>query len=56
MKFGKIHEATRAKVALEQKQREEAKYRKENKIAWQTLLFNLEGENWLYNKPLQNRG
>lgn len=55
LKFNHIDHATAAKCALEQKQRDEAKYRKENSISWETKLFNLVGDNWIYNSPLQKR-
>ncbi|XP_042214451.1 oxysterol-binding protein-related protein 9-like isoform X2 [Homarus americanus] len=55
LKFNQIDQATAAKCSLEQKQRDEAKYRKENNIAWETKLFDLIGDNWIYKKPLLKR-
>ncbi|XP_076052884.1 oxysterol-binding protein-related protein 9 isoform X2 [Oratosquilla oratoria] len=55
LKFNMIDQATRAKTNLEQKQRNEAKYRKENNFDWDTKLFSLVGENWIYDNPLQQR-
>ncbi|KAB7499008.1 Oxysterol-binding protein-related protein 9, partial [Armadillidium nasatum] len=42
LKFNNINKATGAKVTLEQKQRDEAKIRKELGEEWQTKLFSLE--------------
>nr|XP_053655806.1 oxysterol-binding protein-related protein 9-like isoform X1 [Cherax quadricarinatus] len=55
LKFNQIDQATAAKCALEQKQRDEAKYRKDNVIEWETKLFHLVGDNWIYKKPLLKR-
>ncbi|XP_050695800.1 oxysterol-binding protein-related protein 9-like isoform X2 [Eriocheir sinensis] len=55
LKFNQIDEATNAKYALEQKQREEAKYRKENGLEWETKLFDLVADNWVYREPLLKR-
>lgn len=54
-RFNQIDDATSAKFALEQKQREEAKYRKENMLEWQTKLFDLVADNWVYREPLLKR-
>ncbi|KAK7070467.1 Oxysterol-binding protein-related protein 9 [Halocaridina rubra] len=55
LKFNDIEQATASKTALEQKQRDEAKVRKENNEAWVPRLFTLVGDNWIYNNPLQRR-
>ncbi|XP_045623888.1 oxysterol-binding protein-related protein 9 isoform X2 [Procambarus clarkii] len=55
LRFNQIDQATAAKCSLEQKQRDEAKYRKDNGIEWQTNLFDLVGDNWIYKKPLLKR-
>ncbi|KAF2360931.1 Oxysterol-binding protein [Trinorchestia longiramus] len=55
LKYNNIEAATEAKFALEQKQREEAKQRKEAGETWQTKLFSLLGENWVYYSPLGTR-
>ncbi|XP_021918104.1 oxysterol-binding protein-related protein 9 isoform X2 [Zootermopsis nevadensis] len=47
-----IDRATNAKFALEQKQRDEAKERKERGFKWETMLFQEAGENWVYKNPL----
>lgn len=54
-RFNQIDEATNAKFALEQRQREEAKYRKENSLEWETKLFDLVADNWVYREPLLKR-
>ncbi|KAK8395615.1 hypothetical protein O3P69_005608 [Scylla paramamosain] len=55
LKFNQIDEATSAKFALEQRQREEAKHRKENGLTWETKLFDLVADNWVYKYALLNR-
>ncbi|XP_071525487.1 oxysterol-binding protein-related protein 9 isoform X2 [Panulirus ornatus] len=55
LKFNHIDHATAAKCALEQKQRDEAKYRKDNSLVWETKLFDLIADNWIYKKPLLKR-
>ncbi|XP_060525866.1 oxysterol-binding protein-related protein 9 [Cylas formicarius] len=56
LQFNEIDKATNAKQALENKQRDEAKERKEAGLEWQTKLFKKSGEdNWLYLKPLKER-
>ncbi|PNF20427.1 Oxysterol-binding protein-related protein 9 [Cryptotermes secundus] len=47
-----IDRATNAKFALEQKQRDEAKDRKERGLKWETTMFQEAGENWVYKNPL----
>lgn len=54
-RYNNIEAATEAKFSLEQKQREEAKQRKEANESWQTKLFSLLGENWIYHTPLVSR-
>lgn len=56
LRFNEIDKATNAKQALEQKQRDEAKERKESGKDWQTRLFKKFGEDqWYYVKPLKQR-
>ncbi|XP_022921236.1 oxysterol-binding protein-related protein 9 isoform X2 [Onthophagus taurus] len=56
LRVNDIDHATNAKGALEQKQRDEAKYRKENNITWETKLFNKSQEDvWTYINPLKQR-
>ncbi|CAG9813105.1 unnamed protein product [Phaedon cochleariae] len=56
LKFNEIDRATNAKQALEQKQREEAKDRKESGEEWHTKLFVKNGEDsYVYAKPLYER-
>ncbi|GLV39794.1 uncharacterized protein CBL_08140 [Carabus blaptoides fortunei] len=55
LKFNNIDKATNAKAYVEQRQRDEAKYRKENNIRWETKMFKQAGENWLYTRPLLHR-
>ncbi|KAL1513669.1 hypothetical protein ABEB36_003050 [Hypothenemus hampei] len=56
LKFNEIDKATNAKQTLEQKQRDEAKERKETGKEWQTKLFKKCGEDqWFYTKPLYQR-
>ncbi|XP_047116854.1 oxysterol-binding protein-related protein 9 isoform X4 [Schistocerca piceifrons] len=50
-----IERATNAKYELEQKQRDEAKERKEKDLTWETKLFQEVGENWVYKNPLVKR-
>lgn len=47
-----IDRATNAKFTLEQKQRDEAKDRKERGLKWEPMLFQEAGENWVYKNPL----
>ncbi|CAG0889302.1 unnamed protein product [Darwinula stevensoni] len=53
LKLGNIQRATAAKQFLEQRQRNEAKQRLEQGIQWETKMFHLVGENWIYDHPLQ---
>nr|XP_023024063.1 oxysterol-binding protein-related protein 9 [Leptinotarsa decemlineata] len=56
LKFNEIDRATNAKQTLEQKQRDEAKERKESGNEWQTRLFTKMNEDvYLYKKPLHQR-
>jgi len=55
LKSGDIQSATQAKAALEQRQRMEAKARKEDGTKWENRLFSPIGENWKFKKPLAGR-
>jgi len=55
LKFENIDAATNAKQNLEQKQREEAKQRKETGEIWENRLFLSIGEHWHFKNPLGNR-
>jgi len=55
LKFNDIDRATKSKSALEHCQREEARLRKEADEKWDTKLFSLVGDNWIYNSPLVKR-
>jgi len=56
LKFNNIDKATHAKQELEQKQRDEAKIRKETNVEWETKLFTkTSDDNWTYNTPLVKR-
>ncbi|XP_040039924.1 oxysterol-binding protein-related protein 9 isoform X2 [Gasterosteus aculeatus] len=50
-----IDAATDAKHRLEEKQRAEARERKENEQQWETRLFHEDGECWVYDEPLLKR-
>ncbi|XP_014663478.1 PREDICTED: oxysterol-binding protein-related protein 9-like [Priapulus caudatus] len=50
-----VDKATEGKFQLEQRQREEAKERRETGKKWETKLFHENGENWIYDSPLQRR-
>lgn len=50
-----IERATNAKCKLEQKQREEAKQRKEQNTEWETKYFKPVGDVWIYANPLSQR-
>lgn len=50
-----IERATTAKSKLEQRQREEAKQRKESNIDWNTKYFKPVGDVWIYGNPLSQR-
>ncbi|KER28680.1 hypothetical protein T265_04550 [Opisthorchis viverrini] len=55
LKSGDIDAATDAKFRLEQKQRDLARHRQENKIQWIPEYFRGEGGNWIYRSPLVQR-
>ncbi|XP_039598373.1 oxysterol-binding protein-related protein 9-like [Polypterus senegalus] len=55
LKVKDIDAATDAKHALEEKQRAEARDRKEKEQQWQTRLFHEDGECWVYDEPLLKR-
>ncbi|GLH05732.1 Oxysterol-binding protein [Gryllus bimaculatus] len=50
-----IDRATKAKFSLEQKQRDEARDRKERELRWNAQVFQEAGENWVYKQPLVKR-
>lgn len=55
LKDDDVENATEAKHKLEERQRAEARERKEKGLTWQTKLFHEVGENWVYHKPLITR-
>ncbi|XP_014475738.1 PREDICTED: oxysterol-binding protein-related protein 9 isoform X2 [Dinoponera quadriceps] len=56
LRINDMDKATAAKCAIEQKQRDEARVRKENNIPWQTKLFKeTKDGGWVYIKPLVDR-
>ena len=55
MKKKKIDDATTAKQKIEQKQRDDAKYRKDNNLKWKQKYFIEDSENWIYRNPLIKR-
>ncbi|TPP60629.1 Oxysterol-binding protein [Fasciola gigantica] len=55
LKFGNLDAATDAKCRLEQRQRDQARYRQENKVSWIPEHFRGEGGNWIYRAPLIQR-
>ncbi|KAF3834664.1 hypothetical protein F7725_027222 [Dissostichus mawsoni] len=55
LKLKDIDSATEAKHSLEEKQRGEARERKENEQQWETRLFHEDGEVWVYDEPLLKR-
>uniref|UniRef100_A0A8C6EW36 Oxysterol-binding protein n=1 Tax=Marmota marmota marmota TaxID=9994 RepID=A0A8C6EW36_MARMA len=52
LKIRDIDAATEAKHRLEERQRAEARERKEKEIQWETRLFHEDGECWVYDEPL----
>ncbi|KAL3313377.1 Oxysterol-binding protein- protein 9 [Cichlidogyrus casuarinus] len=52
LKRGTIEQATEAKSILEQRQREEAKHRRENNLDWKPRFFFSEDNTWLYRWPM----
>ncbi|XP_036610957.1 oxysterol-binding protein-related protein 9 isoform X5 [Trichosurus vulpecula] len=55
LKIRDIDAATEAKHRLEERQRAEARERKEKDIQWETRLFHEDGECWVYDEPLLKR-
>ncbi|XP_076860013.1 oxysterol-binding protein-related protein 9 isoform X4 [Brachyhypopomus gauderio] len=55
LKLKDIDSATEAKHHLEEKQRAEARERKEKEVQWETRLFHEDGECWVYDEPLLKR-
>ncbi|KAG8436911.1 hypothetical protein GDO86_007846 [Hymenochirus boettgeri] len=55
LKIKDIDAATAAKHRLEEKQRAEARERKEKEKQWETRLFHEDGECWVYDEPLLKR-
>lgn len=57
LKTNNIDEATKYKRILEDKQRQDAKYRQQNEIKYETIHFKEdESGNWIYSNSLINRG
>uniref|UniRef100_A0A8C3RV68 Oxysterol-binding protein n=2 Tax=Chelydra serpentina TaxID=8475 RepID=A0A8C3RV68_CHESE len=55
LKIRDIDAATDAKHRLEERQRAEARARKERETSWETRLFHEDGECWVYDEPLLKR-
>lgn len=56
LRINDMDRATAAKCAIEQKQRDEARARKESNLSWQTKLFKeTKDGGWVYTKPLVDR-
>uniref|UniRef100_A0A2K5SEC5 Oxysterol-binding protein n=1 Tax=Cebus imitator TaxID=2715852 RepID=A0A2K5SEC5_CEBIM len=55
LKIRDIDAATEAKHRIEERQRAEARERKEKEIQWETRLFHEVGERWVYDEPLLKR-
>ncbi|XP_064415871.1 oxysterol-binding protein-related protein 9 isoform X5 [Latimeria chalumnae] len=55
LKIRDIDAATEAKHRLEERQRAEARERKEKEMQWETRLFHEDGECWVYDEPLLKR-
>ncbi|XP_073259098.1 oxysterol-binding protein-related protein 9-like [Porites lutea] len=55
LKEDDVESATGFKHKLEERQRAEARERKEKGTSWETKLFHEVGENWVYDKPLVKR-
>ncbi|XP_075472437.1 oxysterol-binding protein-related protein 9 isoform X4 [Ascaphus truei] len=55
LKIKDIDAATDAKHRLEERQRAEARERKESEMQWETRLFHEDGECWVYDEPLLKR-
>ncbi|XP_052775129.1 oxysterol-binding protein-related protein 9-like [Mya arenaria] len=55
LRAGNVEKATEHKQFLEQRQREEAKDRKDKGLNVETKHFHEEGEHWVYDRPLVKR-
>ncbi|XP_037035704.1 oxysterol-binding protein-related protein 9 isoform X3 [Bradysia coprophila] len=55
LRLNDIERATNAKSQVEQKQRDEAKLRKETNEEWDTKYFKSVADSWIYTKPLTQR-
>ncbi|XP_029208493.2 oxysterol-binding protein-related protein 9-like [Acropora millepora] len=55
LKEDDVESATASKHKLEERQRAEARHRKEKGVAWETKLFHEVGENWVYDSSLIKR-
>ncbi|KAK0042060.1 oxysterol-binding protein-related protein 9-like isoform X3, partial [Biomphalaria pfeifferi] len=55
LKEKRVDDATEEKHKLEQRQRDEAKERKEQGKKWETQFFHEVGEHWVYHNPLVKR-
>ncbi|XP_022089201.1 oxysterol-binding protein-related protein 9-like isoform X2 [Acanthaster planci] len=55
LKTHNIDKATASKHFLEERQRREAKERKEKGEKWQTKFFHEDGESWIFDNPLEKR-
>jgi hypothetical protein len=58
LKTKQIDNATMAKQKIEQKQRDDAKHRKDNNIKWQPRYFHEQqqgSDNWVFIRPLAKR-
>ncbi|XP_064626227.1 oxysterol-binding protein-related protein 9-like isoform X2 [Lineus longissimus] len=55
LKMKNVEKATEGKQKLEQRQREEAKDRKERGVNWETNHFHEVGEHWVYDNSLMKR-
>ncbi|PVD23588.1 hypothetical protein C0Q70_16860 [Pomacea canaliculata] len=55
LKMRDVDKATEFKHSLEQRQREEAKVRKDTGTVWKNKYFYEDGENWVYYRPLLKR-
>ncbi|XP_053689363.1 oxysterol-binding protein-related protein 9 isoform X2 [Sabethes cyaneus] len=55
LKMNDIDKATNAKFQVEQKQRVEARERKETSGEWENKYFKAVGDSWIYNNPLLHR-
>ncbi|XP_058810229.1 oxysterol-binding protein-related protein 9 isoform X2 [Phymastichus coffea] len=56
LRINDMDKASVAKSAIEQKQRDDVRYRKDNSINWQTKLFKeTKDGGWVYTSPLETR-